>query len=339
MAGADSVSTGASTAERYPWHDVLWATLSRQFERERLPHALLLYGRPGLGKHAFALQLARALLCAAPRDGVGCGQCHGCRLLVAGTHPDLAVIGLVEDAKSVTIDQIRALGDFLSLRPHTAARKVVVISPAEAMNLNAANALLKLLEEPPLGSILLLVSSHPARLPATIRSRCSRVFFKVPARSEGSSWLRSHASGGAESNELLAQAGGAPLLADALAQAGFAENRARLLQDVATLASGREDPVACAARWKSLGTGICLSWFYSFVADLIKQRVAGENAELINPEAKGLIAESKSNLEISELYNFIDVIGQHYRQLGGPLDELLILEDILIRWVRIRRLQ
>ena len=337
MAGADSVSSSGPTVERYPWHDALWATLSRQFER--LPHALLLYGRPGLGKHAFALQLAQALLCAAPRDGVGCGDCHGCRLFAAGTHPDLALIGLVEEAKSVTIDQIRALGDFLSLRPHTAMRKVVVISPAEAMNLNAANALLKLLEEPPLGSILLLVSSHPARLPATIRSRCSRVFFKVPARSEGTSWLRSHASGDTKPEDLLALAGGAPLLANAMEQSGFAENRAQLLQDVATLSSGREDPVACAARWKNLGTGHCLGWFYSFVADLIKQRIAGENAELINPEAERFIAVLKSNLEINELYNFIDVISQYYRQLGGPLDELLILEDILIRWVRIRRLQ
>lgn len=337
MPGPDSVSTGGPTVERYPWHDAIWATLSRQFER--LPHALLLYGRPGLGKHAFALQLAQALLCAAPRAGVGCGQCHGCRLFAAGTHPDLALIGLVEEAKSVTIDQIRALGDFLSLRPHTATRKVVVISPAEAMNLNAANALLKLLEEPPLGSILLLVSSHPARLPATIRSRCSRVFFKVPARNDGLSWLQAHAFGDTKPEGLLALAGGAPLRANAMAQAGFAEHRAQLLQDVATLSSGREDPVVCAARWKSLGTGICLGWFYSFVADLIKRRIAGENAELINPEAERFIAESKSRLEISELYNFIDVIGQYYRQLGSPLDELLILEDILIRWVRIRGLQ
>ena len=337
MADTDSVDTGGPAAERYPWHDALWTTLTRQFER--LPHALLLYGRPGLGKHAFALQLAQALLCAAPRDGIGCGQCHGCRLFTAGTHPDLAVIGLVEEAKSITIEQIRALGDFLTLCPHTAARKVVVISPAEAMNLNAANALLKLLEEPPLGSILLLVSSHPARLPATIRSRCSRVFFKVPARGEGSSWLQSHASGDARPAELLALAGGAPLLANAMAQAGFSENRAQLLQDVATLASGRADPVACAARWKGLGAGICLGWFYSFVADLIKRRIAGAHAELINPEADRFITELKINLKISDLYNFIDVIGKYYRQLGGPLEELLILEDILIRWARISRLQ
>ncbi|HSW52736.1 MAG TPA: hypothetical protein VLG93_05865, partial [Sulfuricaulis sp.] len=140
-----------STApERYPWHGALWSALARQFEQ--LPHALLLQGRPGLGKHDFAVQLAQALLCEQARDGMACGQCHCCRLFAAGTHPDLAGVGLVEDAKSIAVDQIRALGDFLSLRPHTAARKVVIISPAEAMNINAANSLLKLLEEPPLGS-------------------------------------------------------------------------------------------------------------------------------------------------------------------------------------------
>jgi len=332
-----SGSTASPAAERYPWHEALWATLSRQFER--LPHALLLYGRPGLGKHAFAMQLAQTLLCAGPHTGSACGRCHGCRLFVAGTHPDVSVIELAEGAKSITIDQIRALGEFLSLRPHTAARKVVIISPADAMNLNSANALLKLLEEPPLGSILLLVSSHPARLPATVRSRCSRVFFKVPARNEGLAWLRSHAAGGDGPEALLELAGGSPLRAMAMAEAGFVENRGQLLRDLDALQSGREDPVACAARWKSLGAGICLGWLYSFITDQIKLRIAGPVNEVINPEAKSFLANRKNKCGIMELYNFVDVIGQYYRQLGGPLDELLILEDILIRWARIGRLQ
>ncbi|HYA37851.1 MAG TPA: DNA polymerase III subunit delta' [Candidatus Methylomirabilis sp.] len=338
MAGDDTSGSIASpNAERYPWHEALWETLSRQFER--LPHALLLHGRPGLGKHAFAMQLTQTLLCAHPHTNGACGRCHDCRLFVAGTHPDVSVIGLAEDAKIITIDQIRALGDFLSLRPHTAARKVVIISPAEAMNLNAANALLKLLEEPPLGSILVLVSSHPARLPATVRSRCSRVFFKVPARNEGLSWLRSHAAGGAGPEALLELAGGSPLRAMAMAEAGFVENREQLLRDLNALQSGSEDPVACAARWKSLGAGICLGWLYSFITDLIKLRIAGSVNDVINLEAKSFVADYKNKYGIMELYNLVDVIGQYYRQLGGSLDELLILEDILIRWARISRLQ
>jgi DNA polymerase-3 subunit delta' len=326
-----------STApERYPWHGALWSALARQFEQ--LPHALLLQGRPGLGKHDFAVQLAQALLCEQARDGIACGQCHTCRLFAAGTHPDLAGVGLVEDAKSITVDQIRALGDFLSLRPHTAARKVVIISPAEAMNINAANSLLKLLEEPPLGSMLLLVTSHPARLPATIRSRCAHLLFRLPAPAVGQVWLQTRSHGG-DGTMLLDLAGGAPLLAETLAREEFPSLRAKLLQDLAALSQGREHPVSCAARWKSLGTGRILGWLHGFVADQIKRRMGAPVAALRNPELASIGVQEKNKYEISELYGFIDAILENYRQLNSPLDELLMLEDILIRWVRLSRLQ
>jgi DNA polymerase-3 subunit delta' len=326
-----------STApERYPWHDALWSALARQFEQ--LPHALLLQGRPGLGKHDFAVQLAQALLCEQARDGVACGQCHTCRLFAAGTHPDLAGVGLAEDAKSITVDQIRALGDFLSLRPHTAARKVVIISPAEAMNINAANSLLKLLEEPPLGSMLLLVTSHPARLPATIRSRCARLLFRLPALALGQTWLQTRPHGG-EAATLLALAGGAPLLAETLAREEFSPLRAKLLQDLTALSQGREHPVSCAARWKGHGTGRILGWLHGFVADQIKLWMGAPASTLCNPELALSGMQEKNKYKISELYGFIDAILENYRQLNSPLDELLMLEDILIRWVRLSRLQ
>jgi DNA polymerase-3 subunit delta' len=335
-ADKDNPVSFSTAPERYPWHGALWSALARQFEQ--LPHALLLQGRPGLGKHDFAVQLAQALLCEQARDGVACGQCHTCRLFAAGTHPDLAGVGLVEDAKSITVDQIRALGDFLSLRPHTAARKVVIISPAEAMNINAANSLLKLLEEPPLGSMLLLVTSHPARLPATIRSRCAHLLFRLPAPTVGQAWLQSR-SRGADGTSLLDLAGGAPLLAETLAREEFPQLRAKLLQDLTALSQGREHPVSCAARWKGLGTGRILGWLHGFVADQIKLRMGAPVSALRNPELVSIGIQEKNKYKISELYGFIDAILENYRQLNSPLDELLMLEDILIRWVRLRRLQ
>lgn len=338
MAGDQDTALSFSVApERYPWHDRLWSVLGRQFDQ--LPHALLLQGRPGLGKHAFAVQLAQALLCEQPQAGVACGKCHGCHLFSVGTHPDLSGVGLSGDAKNITVDQIRALGDFLSLRPHTAARKVVVISPAEAMNINAANSLLKLLEEPPLGSMLLLVTSHAARLPATIRSRCARLLFRLPASSAGRAWLQTRPEARKESALLLDMAGGAPLLAETLAREDFLSIRARLLQDLSDLSQGREHPVTCASRWKSLGTARVLAWFHGYIFDLIKVRLGAPTENLQNPEAVRRPDQIKNKYGINELYYFIDVILEDYRLLNGPLDELLMLEDVLIRWVRLSRLQ
>ncbi len=362
MAGKEGTPVNFSLAsERYPWHDALRSVLSRQFDQ--LPHALLLQGRPGLGKHDFAVQLAQSLLCEQPQGAAACDKCRGCHLFSAGTHPDFHVLQPEEITESsenlcsiyatrypnekkrerpsaeITIYQIRSLIEDMQIRPYSASRKVVLLSPADAMNINAANSLLKLLEEPPLGSMLLLVTSHPARLPATIRSRCARLLFRLPAPSIGQAWLQARPETGKEPALLLDLAGGAPLLAETLVHEEFPQMRTKLLQDLAALSQGREHPVTCAARWKSLGTARALGWLHGFVTDQIKVRMGAPASTLLNPEAATHGEAGKNKYKISELYSFIDAILENYRQLNSPLDELLMLEDILIRWVRLSRLQ
>ncbi len=360
---ADNLAPASAMPERYPWHETLWFTLERQFER--LPHGLLLHGRPGLGKHDFAVQLAQALLCAEPRQGSACGQCQSCQLFLSGTHPDFHVIQPEEVAESaedlcsryavrypasdkkrerasrdITIYQIRCLIEDAQSRPFIGRRKILLLSPAEAMNINAANSLLKLLEEPPVGSMLLLVTSHPARLPATIRSRCSAVLFKAPARDAGLAWLASRTGGNdKESVSLLELAGGAPLLAKSLLDEGFTEVRSGLLKDLNDLRAGREEPVACAARWKTVGAKTCLNLLYGFLTELIKDGLGALDPARAMPEILAHLKQDKNKYKVSELYKFIDVIHEYQRLLGGPLDELLLLEDVLIRWARLSRLQ
>lgn len=326
---------GADGGDRYPWHDAQWTVLMR--EPGRLAHALLLRGQSGLGKNAFAKRLACALLCTQPRpDAESCGVCKSCTLYAAGTHPDLALIEPPEEGKAIVVDQVRALVHFATTRPHTADRKVVIISPAEAMNLNAANSLLKVLEEPPLGNVLILVSSEPAKLPPTVKSRCQRVDFNAPPRERGLAWLTTQTAELPDTAVALALAGGAPLRALALAESDFLRNRAELFADILALTSKQADPVSCAARWQRIGAALCLGWFQGLVADLVKLAMLGrEFVTLANADLASDLHVITERLNLQRLYRFADTLAEARSLLATPVDDLLLLEGILIGWTRV----
>jgi len=173
-------------------HECVWKGLLAR--RERLPHSLLLVGQKGLGKFELARQFAASLLCEQPQvDGLACGKCLACNWYSQGNHPDFRLLqpdaladeGEVEDGKKkpsqqITIDQVRGLDDFLIIGTHRAGLRIILVNPAEAMNRNTANALLKTLEEPAPATLFLLVSNEPLRLLPTIRSRCQVVPIAVP---------------------------------------------------------------------------------------------------------------------------------------------------------------
>ena len=228
----------------HPWNEPLFESLKARYER--FPHALLIHGARGLGKLALAERLAQFLLCEdlARRP---CGRCEGCRWLAAGSHPDfrriepeaLAKEPLAEPEEGaetparrakpsteIKIEQVRELAGFLNLRSHRGRLRVALVHPAEDMNPNAANALLKGLEEPPPGAVFLLVSHRPAQLLPTIRSRCVGMAVPVPAQSVALQWLSGQAVKDPE--RWLAYAGRAPL--QALDYAARADVFERLLQ-------------------------------------------------------------------------------------------------------------
>ena len=150
-------------------HQIVEQRFADALQRGNLHHAWLLHGIKGIGKHTLAENLAGQLLC---DSHTACGSCHACQMLEAGSHPDVYRIGLLEKKRDISIDQVRDLLGFLALSGSESERRVVILDDAERLNNQAANALLKGLEEPAPGSLLLIVCADAEKLPATVRSRC-----------------------------------------------------------------------------------------------------------------------------------------------------------------------
>jgi DNA polymerase-3 subunit delta' len=236
-------------------HSKVWAGL--QARRKQLPHSLLLVGQKGLGKYELARRFAASLLCESPSiDGLACGKCLACNWFEQGNHPDFRLLqpdalgeeAEVEDGKKkpsqqITIDQVRGLDEFFNIGTHRGGLRIILVNPTEAMNRNAANSLLKTLEEPAPDTLFLMVSSEPMRLLPTIRSRCQVVPVPVPSMKLAEKVLADE--GVAQAERWLAMAGGSPSLA--MEFAGSVQGA--WIELLATrLATGRKgDPLAIAA--------------------------------------------------------------------------------------------
>jgi DNA polymerase-3 subunit delta' len=264
-----------------PWQQRVYAGAVTALGAGQLGHALLLTGAAQMGKGEVGTRLARRLLCSAPgADGFACGHCRGCQLFAAGTHPDLRHVTFEVNEKTdklrseIVVEQIRDLGAWFALTPQMSGAQVALIAPAEAMNVAAANALLKTLEEPSRDRYLILVSDRPGRLPATIRSRCQKLEFRTPPRAESEAWLR--AQGHADPGPALDAARGHPgLAAGWLADGGLALRR-DVLTALNGLAAGRQQPVELARLWLAdESAALRLRFAAELALDGIAHRLAG----------------------------------------------------------------
>lgn len=336
---------------KYPWLESAWADLAARCER--LPHALLIAGPAGIGKRALAEHLAMSLLCETPANGAEpCGTCSACRWFGDGNHPDYRAVlpeilqidpdleaesvdaategggrSKAAPSKVIKIGQVRALDGFLNVGTHRAGRRVLLIYPADALTTDAANALLKTLEEPPPDTYYLLVTSHPAEVLPTIRSRTSRVMVgRVPA-AQAVSWLA--AQGVANPEQALADAGGAPLPAlDADPEA--------TLRDILieSLATGKAfDPVVLAEKCEKAGPLKLATWLSRWVSDLLLAR-AGAAVRYHPAQARALGAMA-GRMEEGALHDYFRRLMRQRRVAEHPLNARLYAEDLLIDYARL----
>lgn len=327
----------------HPWNNDLWQRLLAM--RDRFPHALLLHGRQGIGKIAFAEALAASLLCESrgERD-FACGTCLSCGWLEQGNHPDFRIITPDDktdtDAGSeiatrgkkkshITVDQIRGLSDMVGLSSHRQGLRVVLIQPAETLNMAAANALLKMLEEPPPGTIFLLVSHQMQRLLPTIRSRCHKITMQRPSRQQSLAWLV--AQGVTDAEFCLAQAGGSPMLA---LEANDATTRneteifAKHLAQAANI-----DPFAAAAHWGRDGLLTAVQLLQKWAYDLLSVRLG--NVARYYPAQRSAINGLVKQINMRHLLDFQRQLTEARGQVSHPLNAELQLEALLLRYSQI----
>jgi len=326
----------------YPWH-------SRPFEAlltraGRLPHALLLRGREGIGKLAFAEAVARALLCESPRaGGRACGQCAACAWMEQGSHPDFRRFepeNLAEAAEAeqgsdrraslqIPVEQVRGIADFINISSHRGGAKVVLIHPAETLNVHAANALLKNLEEPPPRTYFLLVAHRWHQLLPTIRSRCEQVVLAAPSHAEARDWLGAQKL--RDADLALAQAGGAPLLALKFDEDYWRQREALLT----AITSPGFDSLSAAEQLRETAPALVVGWLQKWAFDLVSHKVTGRVR--YNPDLSDAVATTAARLDLTEALRFQRYMVKLQRIVAHPLNTRLFLEQLLLAYAALLR--
>src|SRR5882672_3908963 len=323
----------------FNWQSLSWERWEKL--RERLPHAVLIQAGEGWGELEFARTAAQSLLCEKPRPGGGaCGTCAACNWFVLGNHPDFRLVvpeSMAPEAEEgaepgkkkseqIRIDQIRDLVDFLAVGTHRAGLRVILIYPAEAMNPNTQNALLKALEEPPPATVFLLVTTQPDRLLPTVRSRCQKLALSIPDPVQILPWLREQGVEHPES--ALAAAGGAPL--GALKGAAAEGDR---LAFVAGLGRPKFDPVALAESVQRVPLWDLVGWLQRWSFDLLLARTTGRVRYHLGQEKA--VAEVAARCEPASIAAYLRQLAQAKGLARHPLNPKLFVEDLLLQYQRL----
>ncbi len=317
--------------ELLPWHRGVWQWLEEYRRQNRLPQALLVSGPSGLGKRQLVQQFAKTLLCA---NRSACGSCFACRLLEGGTHPDWVTVAPEAD-KDLTVDKIRDLIDTLALKPQYGQGRVVVIEACDRMNTAAANSFLKTLEEPAPGTVILLLSEFPGRLPATIRSRCQHLKLAVPPLAVSRPWLQRQGFAEEMAELALALNGGAPLAARDWLLGDAPARRGEFLKVWAQLLEGRKDPVILAQGWQDEPLEQIIAWLLALTADLVRLSM-GLGERLLNPDQRTRLQDQAKRLNLTRLFKFWQRLLEVREALHTQLNKALLLEALFLATPRLK---
>ena len=316
----------------YPWLHEQWQALVDREQQGRLAHGIILHGLDGLGKQQLAVQFAKFLLCESPQQDQPCGECKSCHQFEARTHPDFILLEPEEAGKSIKVQQIRELVNRFELASHYTRYRVAVINPADAMNMSASNSLLKTLEEPPEGTLIILVTSQLNALLPTIRSRCQHILIHKPEYRIAMDWLiNNHTEKEENCHAALALTSGAPVAA-----LGVLESEEMVLRDEAfaafyAIGTGQQSALPLAGAWLKAMLPQPIQWLYSWAGDLARLKTAAD-AEIANRDKRENLHKLAQQVELNRIFTFLDLLTSLLRVQRIPLNPQMTLEHILVQW-------
>jgi len=311
-----------------PWLAPVRERLRSMQDRARLPHGLLLAGPPGSGQAELGTWIAARQFCRQRSDDA-CGACPDCRLFLAGNHPDYFWISVLPEKKEISIDQLRALSESLSMRSYRGGAKVAVMAPAESMNVKSFNALLKTLEEPSDDTFLVLATSRTDRIPRTIASRCMRLSLPLPEEAAAIEWLKG-VEGGPDWRALLELAHGAAFLAADYALDGLGELDSEMQEAIAAATEGRLDAIGFAKTCADKSPVARLVWLESWLTRSLKD--ASLASDLVNNNRLPWLRPPGLETKIRAGFGLLDKLRDARRLVGGPLNSQLLFEGL---WVAV----
>ncbi len=316
----------------YPWQAHRWQQLRCVWKQGRLPHALLFGGPEGSGIREFALAFSTVLLCAHRAEAdQSCGSCKSCVLAKAGTHPDLHIVASEAPGKAIRVDQIRELIHMTALKSHSGGGKCVILEPAEAMNVNAANSLLKTLEEPAADTFIFLVCYQPSLLAITLRSRCLFVDMRGSA-STALMWLEQKVGQQRQLPSLLALTNEAPLKALEMAKGNGLKQWTDLFEDLEGVMFEQKDPVAVAEQWNKQEASQLFLWLAKWLQLMIRTKLSDMLPSWMESDlGHRLVRVAKSRQGVTLFDAYHQVVGAH-RLISGStnVNPQSLLEEFLV---------
>lgn len=322
-----------NNAERYPWQQQVWDTLTGRFPN--IGHGLLLYGKAGCAKHAFAQQFLSWVLCLNKRADGACGECSSCLWIKSDTHPNYVYISTDEDNKKhnakIKIDKIRELLPFV--QQTVDGWRVIVIDPAEALNIASSNALLKTLEEPGERVLIILLAEHYLKLPATIRSRLQHFALDRIEPAQAQAYLQQHlpADQQDQAQLLLNLSNQMPLLALELVQSAWLPQRQTFARDWQKLVQEKSMPLQYASKWnKELSFQDFSQMFEYLLTDLLALKL---QQQIKNIDLD--LAALAEHYHLDALFALYDAAQQAKKMLNQNVQANLLLDDLFIRLMNV----